>query len=1130
MSGIFDQLPQISVTVSLRDSATLDFQAVMDGIPTSAEDLLGDLPQRLNGLLGAVPGDPSTLLQPLQGFLSGAQGAVEIDLSAAVEAVGLGMSQTRDGVAQSPMGQLVFAAGETRNLRDILMQQVPALTEDFLTRLDAMRDSVLDPETVQMLLDFAATIEDFSSNLPDDPAELADFLAKSFLGLPSTLLAQPSLQADALLGQLDVMASLEVNSDVRLPAQTLALQLQATADLLVRLDLNVEADYQLVLDSLTAIRAALQAFASGVQSVLTGLGGALDAINLAQFSADFSAAIGAIPVIDVTGLDEIKVRILAPIQRLNALFSAVNPEALIDGVKAQLGELSSGLDELGLDRWQAEVLGFFTTVKAAIEGLDLASIRTQVESALSSVSQQIGQLGGDARQTLVAAVEAPLNRVEQAVDGIDLTGVNASIDQVFAELQGLLDKLSIPDLQTELANVTDSLNGVVNDLATQAAAFAGQIEGVVAGLGDLQLDPVTIEVIGQIDEMKASLDQIDPESLGPIQQGALAAASVALHAVDFEVSISGLLLGRFDEMAALPKGKLADVASRIDAFSGRVLSFDPEVLLRPLSDLYQQIIGPVGNFDPGAALQPLADVLDQVRSAFDAVSPARLRGPLDDLYQPLLQALDKLAPAALLQPVSDVYDRFEEALRKIDPVALLDELVQLLDDLFARIRLRLIDHVQSLGLPQPINDFLTSLEPLLTLASPTVFVDPVGKLIELMDTALEGFRPGDLFKPLQQLYDQLRALLSQIAEAVLIESFERVRSTIVTALSRIDPSALPKTIGGRIEGAADFSASLDPGALASALNGPYQSLKNALAGIDEAAVPAPLQDEFDQILALVAQLDPAVVLAPLGASHAALTARFSATGSVDLSGLTESFSLIRQRIEALIPDFLREPITAETLTAGLDVLRPDAIAAEVNAAFDQLKARLTAIRPQLVAELQAFTAQQGSSLAVFDLRALAARLGEVYTAVLTQVSALDPEPMVAALQGIFDTVRQQVADLNPVFIVDELTETFERVKGKLDELGLGTIEAHLDGLWQNVEQKVESLDPAELLRSSGLLESFGNLKDALASISISVILDALDEAFVKLRAELEAELEKTQTAFRSMVDAIPVSVSVEISL
>lgn len=1130
MSGIFDQLPQISVTVSLRDSAAVDFQSAVDGIPTSAEDLLGDLPQRLSGLAGALPGDPSSLLQPLQGFLSAAQGAVDVDLAGAVEAVGQGMSQVRDSVAQSPMGQLVFAAGETRNLKEILLQQVPQLTNDFLTRLEAMRDSVLDPETVQTILDFAETIEAFSSNLPDDPAELAGFLAQSFLGLPGTLLTQPSLHVDTLLGHLDVMAGLEAKLDISFQAQTLALQLQASADLLVRLDLDVEADYQAALGSLTAVSATLQGLVSGVQGALVGLDGALDAIDLPQFSADFSAVLGSIPAIEVTGLDDIKARLLVPIQRLNALFSAVDPEALIDGVKAQLGELSSGLDELGLDRWQAEVLGFFDTVKAAVEGLDLAAIRAQAEAALNSVNQQVAELGGNARQTLVAAVEGPLSAVEQAVDGIDLSAVSASIDQVFAQLQAALDKLSIPGLQAELAGVTSSLNGVVNDLAAQASAFAGQIEGVVSGLGDIQFDPVTIEVIGQIDEMKASLDQIDPESLGPLEQGALAAASLALHAIDFEVSISGFLLERFDAVAALPKEKLAGVAGRIDTFSAQVLAFDPAVVIQPLSDLYQQITGPVSSFDPGAAFQPLEDLLDQAKAAFDAVSPARLRAPLDDLYQPLIEALDKLAPAALLQPVTAVYDRFEEALRKIDPVALFDELVQLLDDLFAQIRQRLIDHIRGLGLPQPVNDFLTSLEPLLALASPAMFVDPVGTLIQLMDTALEGFRPGDLFLPLQQLYDQLRALLNQVAEAVLIESFEQVRGTIVTALSRIDPSALPGTIDGRIAGAASFSAALDPGALASALNGSFQALKSALAGLDEAAVPAPLRDEFEQIEALVNGLDPAAVLAPLGVIHASLTARFSATGSLDLSGLTASFSLIRQRIEALIPDFLREPVTAATLTAGLDVLRPDAIAAEVNAAFDELKARLTLIRPQLVAELEAFAAEQGNSLSVFDLRALAAKLGEVYGAVLTQVSALDPEPLVAALQGIFDTVRQQVVGLNPVFIVDELTETFDRVKAKLDGLGLGTVGTHLDGLWLSVEQKVASLDPAEMLRSTGLLESFGNLRDALAGISISVILEALDEAFVKLRAELEAELEKTQTAFRSMVDAIPASVSVEISL
>jgi hypothetical protein len=209
------------------------------------------------------------------------------------------------------------------------------------------------------------------------------------------------------------------------------------------------------------------------------------------------------------------------------------------------------------------------------------------------------------------------------------------------------------------------------------------------------------------------------------------------------------------------------------------------------------------------------------------------------------------------------------------------------------------------------------------------------------------------------------------------------------------------------------------------------------------------------------------------------------------------------------------------VVAGLDALHPAAIAAEVDAAFAALEAKLQAIRPQLVAELQAFATQRAAALTAFDLRALAVRLGEVYGAVLARVDALDPQPLVASLQAIFDTVRQQVDDLDPAFLVDELTATFERVKGKVDGLDLATITARVDNLWRSVEEKAAALDPAAALRNSGLLDAFGELRDALGAISNAAVLDDLDEAFASLRTELDSELAKTHTAFSAMVNAIP---------
>jgi hypothetical protein len=1123
-------IPNPSSVLDLQVQATVDFQGALSLVPASGADLLGGLPDRLGALEAAVSVDAEDLVRPLSELFSGLLGAVDLDLTEPVRAAAEGMGAVRAQVAESPLGQLALAAGEVRDLKEIVLAQAPFVAEQILARLTEIRDSVVPAETLQEILDFLEALETFAAGLPQDPEELAGFLARGFLGLPVDLLEGPRQLAAELTGRLDGLALLQTG-DPALRLRTLDLQLRAAADLLVRLDVTDEAAWQLAIDRLTGTRTTLDGFAGTVQGTLTGLSGALEGIDLGGFATRLEAALAAIPEVEVTGLDELKERLLEPLRRLDAVLSSLTAEGVTELLRGGLETVGGGLDEVGIDRWREGILGLLERIRAAVEAIDLSVIRTRIEEALGAVRGQIEAVGADIRQSLLAAVEAPLAAVEQALDAIDLTAAGEAIDQLFAALQGALGQLDLPDLRAALVDAAETLAGLVERLAAEAQTFADGLQGTIASLGEISFDPVTGEVTGQIEKLTAELEKIDPAALGPIEQGALAAASVGLRAVDFDASISGFLLGRFDEAAALPRQKLSGITGQLDLFSAQVLSFDPEVVAQPLADLWAQLAAPVRELDAAAALQPLDELLARVRAAVDQLSPEQLREPLRELHAPLLAALDRLAPAVLLRPVVEAFDGFEEALRRIDLTALLAEVTRLLDDLTAGVRTALVGHFESL--PEPLAGFLATLRPLLDRVGPSFLVDPVGSLTALLDAILEEIRPGDLFRPLQTLYDQLRGLLVQVPVDRLVAAFESVRAALVTALRQADPAVLSATVGVTLQGTAAFHLSLDPSALTAALGAPHRALTDALAALDRGAIPEPLRPRLDEVEALVAGLDPQPALAPLGAAHAQAAARLQATGTLRLdgmAGLAESFAPVRHRIDALIPDFLRQPVTADGLNAALDALRPDALATEVDAAFAPVRERLAALRPQIAAELQAFAAGRGDALSPFDLRALAARIQEIYDAVLGRVAQLDPAPVVAGLQGVFDAVRQQVVALDPGFLVDGLAPLHERIGEKVDQLRLDEIRGRVEALWAEVQETVDGLDPVAALRAAGVLERFAAIEVALDGLSITAVLDALDLAFAGLRAELEEELGKVQASFETMVDTIPSSVSVEISL
>ena len=1121
MSGIFDQLPDLASLGNLRDVVGTDFRGALEITPQTPADILGSLPNSLNALSNAVPTEPDGLIQPLTTLFDNARNAVDLDLAQPVQAVAQGLTQVQGDVLGSALGEVVFAPGETRDLRDILLEQVPELTARFLSGLTSMRDGVISAERVQETIDFVGEISTLTTNLPAEPDEIVDFLAESFVGLPASLLDAPLALTGPVLNRLEGMAGAAANNDAQLQLPVLVAQLDGAASLIGAIDVTVEGSYQVVIERLTAAQTSLAAISGGVQSTIERLSEGLGLLDLGQFETDFQSAVEGIPALEVTSLDEVGAGILAPLERINQAMDSLDPQAFVERLRVLLQGLAEGQEELALGSWQADVLGFFEEVKAFIEQLDLTGIRDQIGSAFDTIDQEISDLGSDFKQTLLDTINEPLSAVENAVDSIDLESVAVFIEDVFDRLNSALDNISFADLQSELVSAFGTLGSVIDDLVTQTTNIAGQLDDMISSLGEIQFDPVTSEVIADIEDLTAKLQQIDPDSLSTVQKVALSAAVGILQAIDFQGAVTDFLTERCNELVALPQEPLQTVADRLDALFGRVSAFDPEVIVAPLGDLYAQILEPIDSLKAGTLLQPLEDALSQAREAFDALSPEQLKAPLDELYAPLPAALDALSPTELLQPVVDVFDGFEEALQKVDLTALFGELETLLDDLFAQARAEIVDHIQGLGLPAPVSDFLTSLAALLDLVSPTFFADPANKLVGVMDSILADFNPGDLFAPLQMLYDQLVGLLDQVDDTVLVVGFEQVRETLTTTLSRTDPAILVGRINNLSLETSTFYASLDPGSLATALDGPYQSLTTAFAGLDESEVPADLRSLYDQIEGLISSLNPQPVLTALQGSYTTALNQLDGLGQVSLDGLAGSFAPVRQQIDALIPDFLREPITAESITTALNDLRPDAIAAEVDAAFDEFRQRFTNLRPQLVAELQSFADEQKDLLMFFDLGALAEKFQEIYDAIIERITALNPAIIVADLQGAFDTVKTQIEDLNPTFLVDELTETFDQIKAKLDELGLDAVEAGLETSLQNVKDKLALLDPVEILRQAGLLDTFADLKEALDAVSVATLVADLDEALKKLCAELESELEKTQAAFERMLSAVP---------
>ena len=194
------------------------------------------------------------------------------------------------------------------------------------------------------------------------------------LSASSDLLAAVLAVVDPLLAQFAQLVDTAAGVDAQLHLQTLGGQLSGAANLIAAIDLNVAGSYQAAIDQLTIAQAALATFAGQLERCRK-LEQRAGRDRFRQFTAFSATAPASIPALNVTGLDQIKADLLAPLQALNGLLPTFTPNTFAQRAALRSTPLAQVSVRIKAGRMAAAIIDFFATIKDFITQLDLANIR-----------------------------------------------------------------------------------------------------------------------------------------------------------------------------------------------------------------------------------------------------------------------------------------------------------------------------------------------------------------------------------------------------------------------------------------------------------------------------------------------------------------------------------------------------------------------------------------------------------------------------------------------------------------------------------------------------------------------------------------------------------------------------------
>ncbi|MGE0824800.1 MAG: hypothetical protein AB7P18_22110 [Candidatus Binatia bacterium] len=726
--------------------------------------------------------------------------------------------------------------------------------------------------------------------------------------------------------------------------------------------------------------------------------------------------------------------------------------AIVEPIDAQVERLKEWvrnlLRHLPLRELRAEISHFIHTVAQAIQdaGLD-GPVRT-VRSTLQSIRANLNPAA------LAAEVQQALQQVEETI--------STALDGVIAALE---------EISTQINSVTGQAQAVLEQLASALTGFKQTLASLSAAVDNLGVDQAAQQVVTTLSTLRETAEKLLqsqplPEPLRPTVEQLIE----TLKEVDFDEVLQPV------RQAANELTIPADVSDTVNdglvAAKQVVENLIPAELIASIEAEISQALAVIGDFNPASLLPSVTDFLNEAAQFVEELDPRTAVDEIREPFQAVIELIDKVHPRILLAPVIQQYD------------ALLGNIPIPPPDTAAR---RTADLVNSSGntLGRVMLEPLQQLDP----QGEAEISQPGTRQPTAQAPDIDGVRPGDVIRLFGYVPGKLRAALSGVAAGPAAQALavvENLSSGLARDLRRLQVElfAVEERLDSTIE---QF---LSPLADAQ-LRAQFAIQANFSAG----------EIDVNASINAVALAGPGPLREVLGESTRMVRERLH--GAVAHAGGSVGSELDRA---ARTLESLRLSRLTGDLTALLDALDPEPIAAEIDALVATVVARTPTLLRELESEVQT-TLQK--------VRAI--------------VNDLNPGVQAQKFLSVLDVVRAELDVLNPRRLADELSEVHAAVRNTLVMYDPAVFAAEIRETLLSIGADIRALDPATLLGDMSFLETTVNrVADAVPTQALQGVGTSLETVGQQLTELNPAELiealnqlgPRVVEAFADAVDAI----------
>src|SRR5215203_5506129 len=1102
--GILQRLPDIQTLLERRGAAEGQLEALLGafasfepGNPSSpvapVGSVLVDLGAKLDIDTSGLSTDLSTTIDVIRNALP--PGTLEY-----VESIEDAYDTARGLLQGNALVKEVAAGGD---LQEVALAVIEEALDLFDQRIGQLGDGLIDAETLEGIRGVFASIEDFRSDFPAHREELLPFLTEHLIGVRPDLLSGPLEHLDETYALLAPLADEAVNQTLNPAREALAgafAEVLATVEEFDPADTTAYAEFEARLDELeSAIRAMV--------AVLTPVYGQLQTLVEAHAWDDIFSTYRTLlqqitfdPPFTVDTVTNEMAEILEEI--LARFYMTFGVQDLTRRIEALSAVIHDTFAASPLGQLRQTIRAFLGDIESAIESVPTAEIQLTVEAMLERVGQEIENLGiTQIKETIAAALDEAQRFVTDNINSALTDDVRGAVELVLANVRSL----GLDTLISELSAAVNKLDTLTAELQTALEGRMDDVSGLLSQLDTLSFEPVSDQVIAEIDELRTRLEAIDPNTLSDVEKLALRAALALLEEIDLQDQVISVLKQGYRAAESEIKGLLDEITAALEQLRDTIESFDPGEVLGPVSEGLDAAGEAIKKVNGQALVRPLQEQVDSLVEKLEEFSPGQVLDPLQAPYDSMMETVNRLDPAQWVAPLNELYEQIDHVIDLVDVTPLLDELDRMQRELLSNVR-------------SAIMDALTD----------AIFGDPDTELKRISTQVNTELSLRRLAEPLDDVFGALVGMVEEIPPDDLTDAMNTVRSSLGVGLEALDPGAV---IRGFREGQARL-VELDPGTLLAPLALP--KLKLAFEVEAEAAPPDRRDDaisvsaRFDAVISLVAPGVDASLIRPLIEAHDALAdALRRRINTLDTSGAVEAYADLRESLDSVVPPFLRSPtpLTHDEIMAGLRAMRPSVKFDRVEEVLERFLQEISPLGDALEPAFNNLFKGIRDALMFVNPLDLKDAVEDIYEAVRRKVRVLDPSALADSIrENFFDPLTGSLEDINPATIKGEIDETYREtlaavsttVREVLNDIA-GALEEQLKAMREEIQNLLDQIE--ETLGTTA-----GRVKEVVKRLEELVFVELLERLMRlidNLGLSFDKELDRVRNAFDEMLAAIP---------